>query len=170
MAYATRHPEKIERLIICDSAAPKFSDTAFRFNDIFPDKVAQEEVNTKQLSAGKAAEENLKIYFSMLFYSEENRDSFLRAAPAFKIDQAVNGMIQRDIRQMDMNPEIAKLKMPTLVLTGRYDINVAPTTAFKIHLQIPESQFVVFERCGHMPFFEEPDKFIQTVNGFLAGK
>ncbi|HWW60372.1 MAG TPA: alpha/beta fold hydrolase [Thermoanaerobaculia bacterium] len=36
MAYAARSPEHIRRLMICDSAAPKWSDTEFLFAQVFP--------------------------------------------------------------------------------------------------------------------------------------
>jgi len=74
MAYSARHPERIERLIICDSAAPKFSDTAFRFGDIFPEKVAQEEVNSRDLEQKEAEDKNMLIYLSIaLLFGGEAR-------------------------------------------------------------------------------------------------
>jgi len=88
----------------------------------------------------------------------------------YKYDKRVNGLIARDIRNQDLNPQIAKFKFPVMVATGRYDINVAPTTAYNIHQAIPGSQFVIFERSGHLPFYEEQEKFVRTVNQFLAGK
>ena len=60
------------------------------------------------------------------------------------------------------------LRMPTLVLTGRYDINVAPSTAWKIHRAIPGSRWEVFENSGHLPYFEEPERFVRVVGDFLG--
>ena len=60
--------------------------------------------------------------------------------------------------------------MPTLVLTGRFDMNVAPSTAWRIHRAIPNSRFAVFERSGHLPFFEEPEAFVSAVEAFLDGR
>ena len=53
------------------------------------------------------------------------------------------------------------------VMTGRYDINVAAVVAYKIHKAIPGSQFVVFDQSGHLPFYEEPEKFLRSVEAFL---
>jgi len=69
-----------------------------------------------------------------------------------------------------MWPILPTLRMPTLVLTGRYDINVAPSTAWKIHRAIPGSKWEVFEESGHLPYFEEPEKFVRVVEGFLGGR
>ena len=57
-----------------------------------------------------------------------------------------------------------------LVITGRYDMNVAPLVAYRIHNEIPGSRFVVFEKSSHLPFTEEPDAFIRTIEEFLATK
>jgi proline iminopeptidase len=79
----------------------------------------------------------------------------------------VNETIEHDIERFDLNPELAKYKFPTIVMTGRFDMNVAAVVAYKIHKGIPGSQFVVFDQSGHLPFYEEPDKFKQTVESFL---
>ena len=53
-------------------------------------------------------------------------------------------------------------------MTGRFDINVAPSIAYKIHQTIPNSKLVVFDECGHLPFYEQQKKFVETMNEFLA--
>ena len=73
-----------------------------------------------------------------------------------------------DLEKYDLGPELAKFRFPTLVVTGRYDMNVAPSTAWKIHQRIPGSRFVAFERSGHLPYFEEPEAFTATIEQFLA--
>jgi len=47
---------------------------------------------------------------------------------------------------------------------------VAPATAYAIHKAIPASRFVVFERSGHLPFYEEPEEFRRVVAEFLSGQ
>ena len=73
-----------------------------------------------------------------------------------------------DTEKFDLGPELAKFQQPTLVIAGRYDANCAPAVAFKIHQAIAGSRFVVFEQSGHCPYFEEPEKFLDVVDSFLA--
>jgi proline iminopeptidase len=40
--------------------------------------------------------------------------------------------------------------------------------AWNIHRAIPGSQFAVFERSGHFPFYEEPEEFVRVIEDFLA--
>jgi proline iminopeptidase len=106
----------------------------------------------------------------MLFYSPQNRDKFLATVSPGVYKKDINEAIEKDIERFDLNPEIRKFRFPTLVITGRYDMNVAPVVAYKIHQAIPGSKFSVFERSGHLPFFEEPDEFVRVTEEFLAGK
>lgn len=173
MAYAARYPEHIDRLIISDSAAPRWSDTLFLFKDVYPDVTAHEDsyafvadLNEKDSSA--ARETSTELYESMLFYSPERRDEFAAKMANDKEYYEINRAVNHDVARFDLNPEIKKFRFPTLVMCGRFDMNVAPVIAYKIHQAIRGSKFVVFEKSGHMPFFEEPDKFVKAVTNFLS--
>jgi proline iminopeptidase len=170
MAYAARHPEHIAHLIICDSAAPKWDDTVFLFKDVFPEGIERQQSLgfAEALGDTVAAKEDLHEYLQMLFYSPEHRDKFMSNASAYQYSRKVNETLNADLKQYDLNPELPKYRFPTLVLTGRYDLNVAPSVAWKIHNAIPGSKFVVFEESGHLPYFEEPGKFVKTIEGFVG--
>ncbi len=169
MAYAARHPERLERLIIVDSAAPKWSDTKFLFNDIFPETTTKmDALNFADTLGDKnASDEGIRLYLTMLFYSLEKRDAAMPRLAASVFHKAVNEAVSGDVARFDLNPELPKFTFPTLVISGRYDINVAPSVAWKIHNAIPGSKFVVFEKSGHIPYFEEPDAFAAVVEPFL---
>jgi len=170
MAYAARHPEHVAHLIIADSAAPKWSDTEFIFKYIFPEGVDhQAQLDfADALGDAKSGQASLHEYLGMLFVSTEKRDEFVSHADSYKYTRSVNEALNADLAKYDMWPVLPTLTMPTLVLTGRYDINVAPSTAWKIHKAIPGSRWEVFEHSGHLPYFEEPDKFVQVVGEFLG--
>lgn len=170
MAYAARHPEHIRHLITVDSAAPKWADTVFLFKDIFPE--GQERADgfafAEALGDKAASDAGIREYLTWLFYSPEKRDAFVAQVGAGAYTKAVNEAVEHDVQRFDLGPELRKFKFPTLVITGRYDINVAPSVAYKIHKAIPGSQFVVLEKSGHLPFYEEPEAFVRAVEAFLA--
>jgi proline iminopeptidase len=174
MAYAARHPEHIERLIILDSAAPRWRDTLFLFHDVFPDVTAREDsyeftVNLKEKDSDAAADDQTRLYLSMLCYAPEHRDELLAKMANDKEYRNVNHLVNEDVGRFDLNPEIVKFHFPVLVGTGRFDMNVAPVIAYKIHQAISGSQFAVFDKSGHLPFFEQPEQFVSVVNKFLSG-
>jgi proline iminopeptidase len=169
MAYASKYPQHIQRLLIVDSAAPKWSETVSPFKDIFPEGVERQDALAFASTLGDkaAARKSLLEYLSMLYYSPANRDAAMAKIEDVKINQDINDTLNHDLERFDLNPELPKFSFPTIVMTGRYDINVAPVIAYKIHKAIPGSRFVVFEQSGHMPFYEERDKFVSAVESFL---
>jgi proline iminopeptidase len=170
MAYSARHPEHIAHLMIVDSAAPKWSDTLFLFAQIFPEITERRNGYAFADAMGDKAASDASIhdYLTMLFYSPEKRDAFVAQMSAGAYHQQVLQSVISDLPRFDLNPEIAKFKFPVIVMAGRYDINVAPLVAWKIHQAIPGSRFVVFEKSGHLPFYEEPDAFVRATEDFLS--
>lgn len=170
MAYAALHPEHVAHLVICDSAAPKWADTEFIFKYVYPEAIArQEKLDSRDaLGDAAAADSSLREYLGMLFVSPARRAEFLGGADNYHYNRAVNAKLNADLGQYDLWPLLFGFTMPTLVLTGRFDMNVAPSTAWKIHRAIPNSRFVVFEQSGHLPFFEEPDAFLAALEPFLG--
>lgn len=170
MAYAARQPGRVAHLLIVDSAAPKIQDTAFLFKYIYPETQAREDALAfaVELGDGEAIAADLKEYMSMLFYTKEAREAFLARSSAFVYRQKVNKAVWGDLQRFDLNPELAKFSFPTLVVSGRYDFNVAPSVAWAIHRAIPGSELALFERSGHLPFCEESETFVSRVEAFLS--
>jgi len=172
MAYSARHPERIAHLMIVDSAAPKWSDTLFLFSQIFPEITERRAGYTfaDEMGDPAASDASIHDYLTMLFYSAEKRDAFVAQMSAGAYRKQVFQAVISDLPRFDLNPELSKYKFPVMVMTGRYDINVAPLVAYRIHEAIPGSRFVVFERSGHIPFYEEPEAFVHAAEEFLNAK
>ncbi|MGH9712300.1 MAG: alpha/beta fold hydrolase [Candidatus Acidiferrales bacterium] len=172
MAYAASHPDRIAHLFIVDSAAPQWKDIIFLFKEVFPETTERRDAFSfaEEMGDPKATDAELHEYLTMLFYSPEKRDGFVAALPTSVYKRSVNQAVNSDLGRFDLNPEIRKFKFPVMVITGRFDMNVAPIVAYRIHQGIPGSKFRAFERSGHLPFYEEPDAFVQTMEDFLAGR
>ena len=56
---------------------------------------------------------------------------------------------------------------PTLVLHGSVDVVVDPRNAELLAARIAGSQVELFRGCGHLLFWEEPDRFVEIVGEFL---
>jgi len=169
MAYAAAHPEHVAKLILSDSAAPAWKDIVQVLPDVFPDVLEQIAASEKNAAAGDdAADRGIRNHFRMLFYSEENRDAYLAGAKDLGATPKVGAAVQKATRALDLTAELPKFNFPTMVITGRYDMNVAPLTAWNIYKAIPGAKFVVFEKSGHLPSYEEPDKYVKVVDAFLS--
>jgi proline iminopeptidase len=62
-----------------------------------------------------------------------------------------------------------EIKVPTLVLEGKYDYAWRMSDTEAMAKGIQGSKFVIFDKSGHMPFVEEPELFQKTVREFLGG-
>jgi pimeloyl-ACP methyl ester carboxylesterase len=59
------------------------------------------------------------------------------------------------------------LAMPVLVITGDDDRIVPAARSIQLSREIPGSELVVLNDCGHVPQEECPDQFIPSVKAFL---
>ena len=168
MAYASAHPEHVAKLILSDSPSAAMKDMVHVLPQVFPDVEEESSASLKKLPPAEAAQRALRDHFRMIFYSPELRDKYLAGAPDLGSEPAVSAAVSKSARQQDYTPKLAGFTMfPTLVLTGRYDMNIAPLTAWHLAHQIPGAKFVVFDKSGHLPAYEEPDKYLEVLEAFL---
>jgi len=67
----------------------------------------------------------------------------------------------------DNVPILETITCPTLVISGRHDGIIDAATAFDFACQIPNARFVLLEKCGHMPTFEQPDLITDYLRQWL---
>jgi pimeloyl-[acyl-carrier protein] methyl ester esterase len=68
----------------------------------------------------------------------------------------------------DLRARLAAIRAPTLVMHGALDRLVPPAAGEYLAAQIRGAQFVRFDGAGHAPFLSQPQRFEQTLRGFLA--
>ncbi|MDP9088589.1 MAG: alpha/beta hydrolase [Pseudomonadota bacterium] len=170
MAYAAAHPEHVARLILSDSSAPSWNSLVHLLPQVFPDREEQGEREGKALSSDKeaAAQAGLVNHMRMMFYSTDRRDAYISHMGDLGFVPGVGEAVQRATRDIDLTPKLEGFRFPTLVINGRYDMNVAPLTAWRIAHSIPGAQIVFFEKSGHLPAYEEPARYLQVLDSFLA--
>ena len=71
-----------------------------------------------------------------------------------------------NIRYWDVTSRLHTIRVPTLVICGKYD-EVSPRVARDIHRHIAGSKLVVFQNSSHLSFWEERNAFMSTVASFL---
>jgi proline-specific peptidase len=67
----------------------------------------------------------------------------------------------------DVTPRLSEIKVPALVLCGRYD-EATPRQAETIANALPDAELVVFEQSAHIAPVEETELYLATVRDFLA--
>jgi len=76
-------------------------------------------------------------------------------------------LIEGDVGKLDFRNALKSLKMPVLIIAGRFDRVSVPAFSVKFRDYAPQAKFVMFEKSGHLPFIEETEKYFKTVSDFL---
>ena len=188
LGYALRHPEHVGRLVMCDAESDEesFQQNTEAFKDFLRLQFPEDWSRLLAARAGGARSRD-PVYHQLMDkelinsgwfdpYNSMNRPgtgnhwdydnddvsrAMLGSDAAWELGGTLKGYnVQRDL---------GKLKVPTLVAVGRHDQFVTPSTAWRLKQALPAetSAWVVFERSGHFPFLEEPDAFFEQLLKFL---
>ena len=169
VAYAAAHPEHVHQLIISDGLA-SWDSIVHLVPQVFPDKLEAQAAAAKAFTATTEAQaqQGLRDHFGMIFYSPEKLAHYMASAPDLGFSPSTAEAVGTATAHVDYTAALAKFNFPTLVINGRYDMNVAPLTAYRMAKAIPNAKLVLFEQSGHLPSYEEPEKYIQVLNDFLT--
>ncbi len=166
LAYTLAHPEHVRRLIVSDGL-PGWKAIAHPMPDIFPDIEEQAKEQAAQLGKDEAAQFDLRVHMRKCFYSPELAERYLHNIHDLGFNPTIGDQVGNATQGLDLSPQLSQITAPTLILTGRFDVNVAPLTAWRMYKAIPGAKFHAFEHSGHLPSYEEPDAYLKTVNDFL---
>lgn len=169
LGYAAAHPDRVGRIVLVGSAAPRPADNRSLLAEVYPDRAERWRSVRAALPATFPAPA-LALFFSMEFVDPAVAELYTRAVAGLTYDVSVNDALRADMAGRDLWPAVRALERPVLVLNGRHDAVLAPATSWALHQALPDSRFHAFERSGHMPFVEEPAAFAEVVAEFLAGR
>jgi pimeloyl-ACP methyl ester carboxylesterase len=116
--------------------------------------------------ANFGVEQILPAYFSdpTFTFPEDS----LGGPPDFS--QKVRDLTWTNLAGMDFRGELAKLRLPVLLMWGRDDpFNIVTAEKTRDALVNSQVDYVVIEHCGHF-WHECPDKFYPRVREFLLKK
>jgi sigma-B regulation protein RsbQ len=93
---------------------------------------------------------------------QELTDSFCRTDP-----EIARRFAEVTFRS-DNRADLARVRIPTLVLQCAVDAIAPPTVGQFVHEQIPGSTLTVLDTVGHCPHLSAPDQTIHAMRAFLA--
>jgi pimeloyl-ACP methyl ester carboxylesterase len=70
------------------------------------------------------------------------------------------------LKGWDVIDRLGEINVPTLITSGRHD-ECTPALVEPLHEGISGSEWVIFEDSAHMPYLEEPERYLQVVGDFL---
>jgi pimeloyl-ACP methyl ester carboxylesterase len=155
IALSAAHPERVDRLVLADSAGirPRHG-LAYRWRvRTFKVLRAASRAGWLPPSIREAAERRAAARGSADYREASGtlRSSMVRLVNA------------------DMRPQLARLAPSTLLIWGDRDKETPLSDARTMERLIPDSGLVIFEACGHFAYAEQPDRFARIVDVFLRG-
>lgn len=169
LAYAAAHPEHVAKLVLSDPPGPSWKSLVHLLPQVFPD--IEQEDTQEQEKLGKdsdaAARASLRNHFRMIFYSPAKREAYMSHMGDLGFEPAVGDAVAKATEDLDLTPKLAGFHFPVLVINGRFDLNTAPLTAWNLAHAIPGAKIVFFEESGHLPSYEEPEKYVSVLENFL---
>ena len=84
--------------------------------------------------------------------------------------QYANDIIRKDgLLESSLTGELHKIKLPTLLLWGSYDLVVPPSLGASAlqHLGSEDKSIVYFERSAHSPMYYEEEAYVTVLKSFL---
>jgi 3-oxoadipate enol-lactonase len=156
---AIRHPGIATKLVLADCGAA-FSEPG---RQAFRNMAAA--AGAKGLSA--ITDVAMKRLFAENFQEQhpdlmrDRREAFLRTDPdVFRA--ACDALAMLDLR-----PEIAKVKVPVLVLVGEHDEATPPPMSHELAALLPQAHLEIISGCAHVPQLQAPDVFLEVIGDFL---
>jgi L-proline amide hydrolase len=178
MEYALDHPPGLRAIVVADSPAsiPLWVEEANRLRlDLPPDVQAalteHEAAGTTDTDEYQAA---VRVFYDRHLCRVPWPDCVERSFAQMDEDPTVyhtmNGPSEfhciGSLKDWDITDRLPEITTPTFLVSGRHD-EATPHIVEQIHSRIPGAQWQVFENSSHMPHVEEPEAFLEAVEGFL---
>jgi len=159
LQMAIRHPGIAGRLILadCGAAFPEQGRQAFR----------SMAAASKARGLSAITDVAMRRLFAPEFQAQhpdlmrDRREAFLRSDPAV-IEAACAALAELDLR-----PELGKVKIPVLVLVGEHDEATPPPMSRELAAGLPDARLRIIPGCAHVPQLQSPGVFLDAIGDFL---
>jgi len=170
LEFALRHPNHLSHLILLDTAPTFNYGDEIRQNAL---RQAQRQSNTDEILAvlqeDWSTDEEKRARFPIIwpiYFKNFDPDIGARLL-ANSIVTVSGGAREGELKAYNVIPRLGEIQTPTLILAGREDWVCPPSKAHILHDGIPNSELVIFEDSGHLPYVEESDLFFSTVRNWF---
>jgi 3-oxoadipate enol-lactonase len=159
LQMAIRHPTLAAKLILADCGAA-FSEAG---REAFRNMAAA----SKARGLAAITDVAMRRLFAPEFQARhpdlmrDRREAFLKTDP--EVLQAACA----DLAELDLRPQLARVKVPVLVLVGEHDEATPPPMSRELAASLPNARLKVIAGCAHVPQLQSPETFLEAIGDFL---
>lgn len=154
---ASKHGDRLLSVSLCDTAC-----------QIPPPSVWDDRIKMAQAKGTSAFVQPMTERWLTQGYRERHPE-ILEKLGVMISRTSVDGLVgcAHAIKNMDHQPILCTIKVPTLIVVGEHDIGTPVSAAQVLHREIRQSKLVVIKQAAHLTNIEQPQTFNKTVLDFL---
>jgi 3-oxoadipate enol-lactonase len=159
LQMAVRHPQIATRLILADCGAAFSEDGRQAFRNMAAASKAKgltaiTDTAMRRLFAPEFQEGHPELM-------RDRREAFLRTDPeVFRAACA-------QLAELDLRGELAKVKVPVLVVVGEHDEATPPPMSRELAALLPDARLKIIPGCAHVPQLQSPQLFLEAIADFV---
>jgi proline iminopeptidase len=170
LLYAVDHPDRVGHLALI-SPAPAWREARLEFERRFEERNLAPEIQAARtaLRASGLREQDPAEYAQRLFELSVAPYFFdpskARDLTPFRVTGRTQQEVWSSLGDYDLRPALRGVSVPAVVIQGEDD--PIPAEASRTIAQLLDAEFHPLPRCGHVPYVEAFDEFVEILNGFL---
>jgi 3-oxoadipate enol-lactonase len=159
LQMAVRHPDIAAKLVLADCGAA-FSE---------PGREAFRNMAAASKAKGLAAitDVAMRRLFAPEFQAQHPDLMADRRAAFLRTDPEILRAACAALAAFDLRPDLAKVKVPVLVLVGEHDEATPPPMSHELAAGLPNARLQVIAGCAHVPQLQAPGIFLEAIGDFL---
>jgi proline iminopeptidase len=183
-AYALKYPAHVNKLILANTlhSAEMWQrnheninlEVSRQFPEIWEAIIAMKKIGIN--SFDPIMQEKFAVASQLVrFYNPDNANKVLKESGSFNMDlykqfagSDIDFFIGNEVAKLpDFRPRLKDLKMPVMIIAGRYDRALYPAYQLEFKTFCPQAEFHMMERSGNFAHIEEPEKLFHLIRNFL---
>jgi 2-succinyl-6-hydroxy-2,4-cyclohexadiene-1-carboxylate synthase len=166
--FTNQYPHRVQQLILTCSGLFTYDQQAFqRFHQVSRWLVRS---RPQWLSQVPLLDRLLMARFLHQSIAQEQRRAFVKDYLTADTTAALGTLLSAvsEAVATAMSVELARLTMPTLLISGEQDQIVSAQSGRQAAALNPKIEYRVIEQTGHFPMLEDPPTYLEQVQRFLS--
>lgn len=165
--FARQNPQRVAGLILIDSSGAKVEGTSSLAPGYLLIPVVGRVLTALALRSDKLVREGLeKSFYDRSKITDE------RVATYYRPLQTRGGQLaalraRTQANQFPIEPDLGKISARTLIIWGAEDALIPLAAGHRMNSLIKDSALLVFEKCGHLPQEEMPERVVEEITRFI---
>src|ERR1700761_3101644 len=159
LQMAIRHPGIASRFIFADCGAAFSEPGREAFRNMAAASKAKGLAAITDVAMGRLFAPEFQAAHPDLM--RDRREAFLATDP--DVFQAACAALA----ELDLRPELVKVKAPALVVVGEFDEATPPPMSHELAAGLPQAPLEIIPGCAHVPQLQSPELFLEVIGDFL---